>query len=242
VFVRLNLDARLRAAPKDRAETVDIQLKNGSMTINEARALEDRPPVDWGDSPSPQAPGDAGRRRPTTRPAARFVAETVQKLYLGVPGDPVAGRGPDDPQPRRRATHRPRTRTRFASGPGDTDPWRSAVTLLHVLERRQAKGTVEFRAAEGDDGTPVLEGYAAVFNRWSVDLGGFRERIAPGAFTKTVREADVVALWNHDDGHLLGRIASGTLTLQGGRPRPALPGGAARHVHGTGRGRTGPPR
>jgi HK97 family phage prohead protease len=88
------------------------------------------------------------------------------------------------------------------------------VTLLHVLERRQAKGTVEFRAAEGDDGTPVLEGYAAVFNRWSVDLGGFRERIAPGAFTKTVREADVVALWNHDDGHLLGRIASGTLTLK----------------------------
>jgi len=82
VFVRLNLDARLRAAPKDRAETVDIQIRNNTMTINEARALEDRAPVPWGDVPLETASGDgAGEAQ-----EARFVAETLQKLYLGVPG------------------------------------------------------------------------------------------------------------------------------------------------------------
>lgn len=49
VFVKLNLDAKLRAAPKERAETTDIRIKNRSLTINEARALEDQPPVPWGD-------------------------------------------------------------------------------------------------------------------------------------------------------------------------------------------------
>jgi HK97 family phage portal protein len=49
VFIKLNLDAKLRAAPKDRAETMSIQIGNRSLTINEARALEDRPPVPWGD-------------------------------------------------------------------------------------------------------------------------------------------------------------------------------------------------
>ena len=49
VFIKLNIDAKLRAAPKDRAETTNIQIQNRSLTINEARALEDRPPVPWGD-------------------------------------------------------------------------------------------------------------------------------------------------------------------------------------------------
>jgi HK97 family phage portal protein len=121
VFVRLNLDARLRAAPKDRAETVDIQLKNGSMTINEARALEDRPPVDWGDEPfTAGAAGDAASMSDEAR--ARFVAETVQKLYLGVPailspdeardilnraGARLTGPAPEPPSPPAPATQTP---------------------------------------------------------------------------------------------------------------------------------------
>jgi HK97 family phage portal protein len=67
VFIKLNLDAKLRAAPKDRAETMNIQIANRSMTINEARALEDRPPVPWGDdfgfldtAPSAPAPAPGG--------------------------------------------------------------------------------------------------------------------------------------------------------------------------------------
>jgi len=43
----------------------------------------------------------------------------------------------------------------------------------------------EIRAAS--DGLN-FRGYAAVFDRWSEDLGGFRERIAPGAFSRTLSE------------------------------------------------------
>lgn len=79
-------------------------------------------------------------------------------------------------------------------------------------EWRAQTGTIEFRAAD-DDHDPIAEGYAAIFGRRSVDLGGFTEVIDASAFTKTVREADVVALWDHDEGHLLGRVSSGTLRL-----------------------------
>jgi HK97 family phage prohead protease len=82
----------------------------------------------------------------------------------------------------------------------------------HVLERRNLTGPVEYRAVEGDTGA-VAVGTAAVFGKWSVDLNGFRERIDPGAFTRTLRNADVVALWNHESHALLGRVSSGTLRL-----------------------------
>jgi len=63
-----------------------------------------------------------------------------------------------------------------------------------------------------DDGH-VLVGHAAVFNT-VVDLGFFSEKVAPGAFKKTLADnADVRALFNHDANHLLGRTKSGTLRL-----------------------------
>src|SRR5579859_539389 len=61
----------------------------------------------------------------------------------------------------------------------------------------------------------MLEGYAATFNSLSHDLNGFREKIMPGAFSRTLKEnADVRALKNHDPNFVLGRSKSGTLKLE----------------------------
>lgn len=65
--------------------------------------------------------------------------------------------------------------------------------------------------AEGK--TLRIAGYAAVFNTRSADLGGFVEEVMPGCFTKTLQEADVRALWNHNADHVLGRNKAGTLRL-----------------------------
>ena len=71
----------------------------------------------------------------------------------------------------------------------------------------------EMRISETDEGS-ILEGYAAVFNSYSQDLGGFREKINPGAFAKTLNDgADVRALFNHDSNLILGRTKSKTLEL-----------------------------
>lgn len=60
----------------------------------------------------------------------------------------------------------------------------------------------------------VIEGYAARFGQQSKDLGGFRETVAPGAFTKALAsKPDVRCLFNHDASRVLGRTTSGTLTL-----------------------------
>lgn len=71
---------------------------------------------------------------------------------------------------------------------------------------------IEMRV-EGDE-KPKIRGYAAVFNKMSDDLGGFREKIASGAFRKTLKEADVRALFNHDPSVVLGRTGNGTLSLR----------------------------
>lgn len=80
---------------------------------------------------------------------------------------------------------------------------------LGTLERRTWTGTVELRA-EGD-GRPVAYGYALKFNKRSKPLGAFVEQIDPNAATKTLQEADVRALYNHDPSMLLGRRGAGTL-------------------------------
>lgn len=60
----------------------------------------------------------------------------------------------------------------------------------------------------------VIRGYAALFQSDSQDLGGFVERILPGAFDNVMkRGTDVVALYNHEPMFLLGRESAGTLRL-----------------------------
>ena len=79
------------------------------------------------------------------------------------------------------------------------------------FERRTATEGVELRE-EGNTMTAI--GYASVFNRLSQNLGGFVERVAQGTFAKTIQEADVRALFNHDADQVLGRSKSGTLRMQ----------------------------
>lgn len=57
------------------------------------------------------------------------------------------------------------------------------------------------------------------FNRDSVEMWGFTEQIAQGAFKRTIKNAkgsrqDIVSLWNHDASWVLGRQGNDTLTLR----------------------------
>jgi HK97 family phage prohead protease len=76
----------------------------------------------------------------------------------------------------------------------------------------------EFELREDDQSQKRGFGYAAMFDRDSHDLGGFVERVAPGAFTRSLDEAlagtrNIYALWAHDTAAPLGSTRSGKLTL-----------------------------
>jgi HK97 family phage prohead protease len=75
-------------------------------------------------------------------------------------------------------------------------------------ERRYYSLPINFLEIEENGATKVDEntitGYAAVFNSDSEDLGGFIERIAPGAFTGVLQD-DAWAYLNHSINHPLGR-------------------------------------
>jgi HK97 family phage prohead protease len=88
------------------------------------------------------------------------------------------------------------------------------------MEKRKMTSKREFRfvnaelRAERSGDKNKLTGYAAKYNTKSEDLGGFRETIKPGAFTRALKEKqDVSFLINHDPSQVLGRTASGTLKL-----------------------------
>jgi HK97 family phage prohead protease len=72
---------------------------------------------------------------------------------------------------------------------------------------------VELRhKTEGDQAT--IEGYAAVFNSYSQNLGGFVEEVLPGAFTESIntkassKKADIRGTYNHV--MTIGRQYNGT--------------------------------
>ena len=71
----------------------------------------------------------------------------------------------------------------------------------------------EIRINRESDDSPVIEGYAAVFNEWTSIGGFFDERIARGAFKKTINESDIRALMNHDPNYILGRNKADPSTL-----------------------------
>jgi HK97 family phage prohead protease len=91
-------------------------------------------------------------------------------------------------------------------GQSRDDVERRLIETEAVIERCMCEKTGKKKA--------MIRGYAALFNSDSQDLGGFVERISPGAFDGVIeRGTDVVALYNHDPMFLLGRESSGTLRL-----------------------------
>ncbi|GAB2572473.1 HK97 family phage prohead protease [Streptomyces capparidis] len=77
-----------------------------------------------------------------------------------------------------------------------------------TTERRNLALPAEVRA-EGE--TVTMRGYAYRFHDLSHNLGGFRERIMPGAGADSLRANDVLATFNHNINNILGRASSGTL-------------------------------
>ena len=72
------------------------------------------------------------------------------------------------------------------------------------------------RAAGGSPG--IVAGYAILWEKLSLDLGGFTEKVTWGALDDTLqavrdRRHDVLLQFNHDGQHLLGRTSSGHLKL-----------------------------
>jgi len=101
----------------------------------------------------------------------------------------------------------------------DREQDRSSAMEGNIIERRDVAFETddEIVVEERADGRAVIKGYAVVYNRLSVDLGGFRERIMPGAFdavlTRQRGRADLVSYYNHNPDMLLGRESSGTLKV-----------------------------
>lgn len=99
------------------------------------------------------------------------------------------------------------------NGDGDID---HPVDALGRVRWNAPLGERSITRADGDDSPIGFKGHAAMFNertligskRW-----GFLEQIARGAFTKTIAEADVRLLQNHDPSLLLARNKAGNLRL-----------------------------
>lgn len=81
----------------------------------------------------------------------------------------------------------------------------TAAPTSAAIERRA------FTEIRADARSRRIEGYAATFGA-EADLGSFVETIAPGAF-RAALSGDILALYDHDMGKVLGRTKSGTLRL-----------------------------
>ena len=95
----------------------------------------------------------------------------------------------------------------------ETEDKEPKEVLKNVERRCLPVDDIELRVV-GSDKKPILTGYAAKYNRWSVDLGGFREKIKKGAFDEALEKSTIMCLKNHDPNLVLGRNTSGTLRLK----------------------------
>ena len=96
-------------------------------------------------------------------------------------------------------------------------PKPKAKRANEIERRNYAITDVRSEETKNDDGltTRKVTGYAAVFDSPSDPIGGmFVEYINRGAFSKTLKEGDPVALWNHNTDIPLARRSAGSLFLE----------------------------
>lgn len=80
--------------------------------------------------------------------------------------------------------------------------------------KRELRYAAKELRASGSGSERKISGYAAKFGVMSEDLGGFREVLAKGCFSRTLSlGADVRMLVDHEPSKILGRTKAGTLML-----------------------------
>jgi len=84
-----------------------------------------------------------------------------------------------------------------------------------MKQERRFIPSQEMRVLSSENGNRTISGYASVSNQLSSNLGGFREKISPGAFSECLNsDPDVRHLIDHDPAKILGRTKAGTLRLK----------------------------
>jgi HK97 family phage prohead protease len=104
-----------------------------------------------------------------------------------------------------------------------TDVFDTAGRLMEMIDEasnqklnieRRYMPMHELRATKDNDGNRQIVGLAAVFDKFSENLGGFVERIEQGAFKEALKKSDTRALFNHNSDFVLGRKSAKTLQLK----------------------------
>lgn len=81
------------------------------------------------------------------------------------------------------------------------------------MQNKEIRGISKEIRANSEGEKCIIFGYAAVFESDSENLGGFIERIAPGAFDNANFE-ECRALFNHDNNFVMASVKADTLKLE----------------------------
>lgn len=96
------------------------------------------------------------------------------------------------------------------------------TTKINIEQRKQLIAekpyerrvyTHEVRLADESEGEAKIVGYAAVFDKWSRNLGGFIERVARGFFEGLLGDPETFALFNHNYDMPLAAVKNNSLQL-----------------------------
>ena len=81
------------------------------------------------------------------------------------------------------------------------------------MQKRNSYRATQFQTREEDSGDLILSGYFIKFDEETELWPDYREVIKRAGVEKAIKDADIRALFNHDDSLVLGRTGNGTLTL-----------------------------